>query len=517
MVELIRIAGDQPAQHPRLGFEHYARAIAGAIKGGQPAQFTIGLYGPWGSGKSSLLHAIGRELNAQPAECIVVEFDAWRYQPGGEMVSSLLAAIAQELRSRQKLRKLGERLFSYALAVLRGTKVTIGAQPSVEFDGEALADEFSPSQEISPLTMPTMVERLRSDAQVLGDSRVVVLIDDLDRCSPANLVAVLETINNVMDINGFVFVLALDYEVLVQAILREYPHVSGHEFIEKMVQVPFRVPPLDLEARNLLRDLLPNWSALVAMTSEGFETVLVDVVRIALRGNPRQTKRLVNSFQVLRHIVQDRGGAVDDALLVTVLGIQFGWPDDYARLQRILTLERPENVEKLVASFDEIEVSPISKLLRAVLSDSDSVTALTASIHLAAAAAPPTEATHADAVLQDFIGYLLDVGWEASMDEDHVWHPNDSIKEWHTVRIANRGGRISLEMREFSSTAKGRRPVFQTITHVPVAEAMSLATIAEELGSADGLRKWRANKLVERNSGAAPQRAAQPRRRRTTQ
>ncbi|WP_396821856.1 P-loop NTPase fold protein [Microbacterium trichothecenolyticum] len=120
MAEPIRIAGDQPAEHPRLGFEHYARAIAGAVQGGQPAQFTIGLYGPWGSGKSSLLQAVGRELRLKPSDCIVVEFDAWRYQPGGEMVSSLLTVIAQEVAGHTKLRNLAQKLQSYAIAALRG-------------------------------------------------------------------------------------------------------------------------------------------------------------------------------------------------------------------------------------------------------------------------------------------------------------------------------------------------------------------------------------------------------------
>ncbi|MDR7187178.1 hypothetical protein J2X85_004250 [Microbacterium trichothecenolyticum] len=380
--------------------------------------------------------------------------------------------------------------------------MTIGVQPSIEFDVAPLADALAPPQEVPLIALPTIVEAMRADAATLGSKRVVVLVDDLDRCSPANLVAVLETINNVMDINGFVFVLALDYEVLVQAILREYPHVSGHEFVEKMVQVPFRVPPLDLDDKSLLRDLLPNWNSLIALTGPDFDTVLIDVVRIALRGNPRQTKRLVNTFQILKRIVQDRGSVLDDALLVTVLGIQFGWPDEYALLQRILVLERPEKVADLLTSFDEVDVSPISKLLRKVLGDDENLTALTASIHLAAAAAPQGEPDLESASLQDFARYLVDNGWEAAMDEEGVWHPNDSIKDWHTVRIANRGGRISLEMREFSTTGRGRRPVFQTITHVPIRNAMNLADIIVELTSPGGLKTWRDAKLIERRSGA---------------
>lgn len=514
MGQAIRIVGDQPAEIPRLGFEHYAHAIAGAVQGGQPAQFTIGLYGPWGSGKSSLLQAVGRELETSAPECIVVEFDAWRYQPGGEMVSTMLVVISEALAKHQKLRTLARRLKSYALATVRGTKVNIGVDPSVEFSAEPLADALDGYPSFPEASHPSIVAAMRADAKTLGSNRVVVLVDDLDRCSPANLVAVLETINNVMDINGFVFVLALDYEVLVQAILREYPHVSGHEFIEKMVQVPFRVPPLDLEDKNLLRDLFPNWLSLVSATSEGFGDALLRVVRVALRGNPRQTKRLVNSFLVLRNIVQARGGVVDDVLLVTVLGIQFGWPEEYSGIQQSLVLDRPESVKDFLASFDEERISPIAALLRHALAEDDDLTTLVSAIHLAAAASPQRESEREDVTLRNFENFLTENGWEPSQQLDEAWHPNQSIADWHTVRIVKRGSRLALEMREFSSTPSGRRPVFQTITHVPVRDAVSLSNVVIQLTEGRGsVQTWRKAKLTKRGNSAQPTPSASRRQR----
>lgn len=399
MSELLRVIGDQPADQPKLGFEHFAKAIASAVKGGEPPQFTIGLYGPWGCGKSSLLNAVGRELAMKPTNCVVVKFDAWRYQPGGEMIASLLAVIAEEVKHDKKFERLTKSLLSCAIAMLRGTRVTISATPSVELDGETIIDGLVPEQAPSILGASQLVGAMRRDAKALKDTRVVVLIDDLDRCTPSNLVGVLETINNVMDIHGFVFVLALDYEVLVNAIAHEYPHVSGHEFIEKMVQIPFRVPPLDLDAEDLLRDLLPNWLSLVASTSEAFDKVLVNVIRVALRGNPRQTKRLVNTFQVLRQIFAARGGVVDDSLLVTVLGMQFGWPEDYARLQSILVLEKIDSVDALLSRIDGDSPSPMSALLRQALGNEHNLSSLVSAIHLATTAAPQSDADRGEIVL----------------------------------------------------------------------------------------------------------------------
>jgi KAP family P-loop domain len=56
---------------------------------------------------------------------------------------------------------------------------------------------------------------LRRIPKALDGRRVAVLIDDLDRCSPEKVISVLESINLVMDVPGIIFVLALDYDVLV--------------------------------------------------------------------------------------------------------------------------------------------------------------------------------------------------------------------------------------------------------------------------------------------------------------
>jgi predicted KAP-like P-loop ATPase len=92
MGDSIPIVADIPQADPRLG---YAEALSDAIRGGTPPQFTIGIYGPWGSGKSSLLNAIHRELT-QGEDVLPVFFDAWRYERSEYIVVPLLHAIYSE-------------------------------------------------------------------------------------------------------------------------------------------------------------------------------------------------------------------------------------------------------------------------------------------------------------------------------------------------------------------------------------------------------------------------------------
>jgi chromosomal replication initiation ATPase DnaA len=90
MTEPIQIIADIPTRSPGLGFEEYVEALTDAIRGGDPPQFTIGLYGPWGSGKSSLLSAIHARLEKYHPEVVPVVFEAWRYDQSQHLVVPLL-------------------------------------------------------------------------------------------------------------------------------------------------------------------------------------------------------------------------------------------------------------------------------------------------------------------------------------------------------------------------------------------------------------------------------------------
>src|SRR6476661_5246143 len=93
LAEPLPIVADVPSRHPRLGFPEYAEALADAIRGGEPPQFTIGLYGAWGSGKSSLLEALAESLDRPSSGVMPVLFDAWRYERADYIVVPLLHRI----------------------------------------------------------------------------------------------------------------------------------------------------------------------------------------------------------------------------------------------------------------------------------------------------------------------------------------------------------------------------------------------------------------------------------------
>jgi len=323
--ERIPIIGDTPSLVPRLGFETYVSALAAAIQGGTPAQFTIGIYGPWGSGKSSLLNAVSNEL-ASDDNVIPVLFDAWRYEAVSHIVVPLLHAV---FRETQALREpsLAEAVRTALLSVVKGITISLGP---LSVSGQSLAPSDTGDQ-VTRLddAFAKPYAEMRAISEALGGRRIAVLIDDLDRCSSEKLVGLLESINLVMDVPGFIFVLALDYDVLARAVSSKYPYASGHVFIEKMVQVPFRVPRLELPRNGFLSELIPEWEQYTASLPSGFEDIVYDVATLGLEANPRQIKRLINSVLVLLRIAALRAVSVDTRILTGIVGIQLRWPDEY--------------------------------------------------------------------------------------------------------------------------------------------------------------------------------------------
>ncbi len=320
----IPIIADTPSVDPRLGFGSYADALAGAIRGGTPAQFTIGIYGAWGSGKSSLLNAVARRLSEEK-DVIPVLFDAWRYETTPHIVVPLMHAIYTEI-NRLGSDKLSKKVQTALLSIVKSLTISLGP---ISFSGEKMVSPDVDDSHLDALfTKP--YNDMKAIGQALDDRRIAVLIDDLDRCSSDKVVALLEAINLVMDVPGFVFVLALDYDVLVRAVSERYPHASGHVFIEKMVQVPFRVPRLNLPPEGFLGELIPSWLERSKSLPRGFEEIAHDVATLGLEANPRQIKRLINSVMVLLSVARDRDIQIDARILAGLVGVQLRWPAEYA-------------------------------------------------------------------------------------------------------------------------------------------------------------------------------------------
>jgi formylglycine-generating enzyme required for sulfatase activity len=158
--------------------------------------------------------------------------------------------------------------------------------------------------------------------------RLVVFVDDLDRCLPRKALQVLEAIKLFLDVPGCVFVLGLDPEAIEEAVRTRYKaEVKAHDYLDKIIQLPFTLPPLEAEPmRAYVQSLAPTLP----------DPRCAEVFALGLTPNPRQVKRTLNIFLLLSRLVEKRPALAADikpVRLAKMVAIQNAHRDLYDLLR----------------------------------------------------------------------------------------------------------------------------------------------------------------------------------------
>jgi hypothetical protein len=330
---------DGPACTPGLGFDEIATRLAALIEGSEPG-FAIGIFGEWGTGKTTLMHAIRRHLS--PESTIPVAFNAWRYEREPELLVPLLDAIRQALSDWvddrenavgvERVREAASRIGRLARALLSGASAEIGLPGTgkVKYDMRAALDALQARGDDAQAPQSLYFAGFRELSEAAGAAaeggvdRIVVLIDDLDRCLPTTAVAVLEALKLFFDLPGFIFVVGLDDDVIEAALLPkmwplfiaeglEYmraldsgeepdPEIAAEQAIsqfKRVFQVRYEVPTVRAEGLDELLECMAAEATLDGTQQRDLgERVRPYLSYLARNGriNPRRTKEFVNAY-----------------------------------------------------------------------------------------------------------------------------------------------------------------------------------------------------------------------------
>ncbi len=368
-----------------LNFTELAVLVAELLKEKCLLPISIGIFGGWGSGKSSLLTLIqqrlldGKRENEQ-TDYLFVKFDAWLFQDFDDARAALLETIATRLKEvakedqtvLHKIARLGKRVnYVRALgkAVEIGASVTFGVPPGIVtglmdaydhvMEGRGSAEDFTvekealkkvkegakglikPEEDKSP---PEEIMAFRKEfAELLEKDikrTVVVFIDNLDRCLPDHAIQTLEAMRLFLFMPKTAFIIAADEDMIRHSIKKHFKDLDDPvlvtNYLDKLVQVPVRVPRLGVA------EMRAYMTMLFAIRSAADETA---------RGRLRE-------------------------LLAGAL--QNGWRQDYPNREEILAvlnvkdfgpkLELAERLAPLLATSKEVAANPriVKRLLNTI-------------------------------------------------------------------------------------------------------------------------------------------------------
>lgn len=289
---------------------------------------TLGVFGEWGSGKTSLLSLLADELDAS-ATTRAAWFNAWHYREQQEVWPALVQCVVDALGGKTTSTALRVRLADFGRAAARtffgvGTQVLSHGIVSAD-DVSAILDRYAQLQAERAQEVADFPARFDEITSQVLDGRLIVLVDDLDRCSPEAALEILEGIKLFLRSEHCVFVVALDPAAIFAALRTRYPHNEEYRvnYLERHIQLVRYVPAPD---REQLR------AGLSTLCHADFTDALWHLVHAASEGNPRRAKRFLNMLLLAGNGSADGGDDLLNLGRVIVFRMQF--PEFFAALTR---------------------------------------------------------------------------------------------------------------------------------------------------------------------------------------
>lgn len=239
---------DAPIADPdddRFGRGPWARRIAETIAAQQdPASLVVGVYGPWGDGKTSVLNLIDGSLSKPPGVALV-RFNPWRLGDEAEMFRGFFETLAEALDEQlaSPTQRIGAALRDYG-----GLLGAIPVAGGVLKEGAGAAG--------ARLSETSLAKQRKKIEALLAEhgKRIVILIDDIDRLDKGEIQAMFRLVKVAADFANTAYVLAFDHRVVASALAERYAAEPAHgaSFMDKIIQLPLHLPPAPPEQLRML-------------------------------------------------------------------------------------------------------------------------------------------------------------------------------------------------------------------------------------------------------------------------
>ena len=349
-IKPVRIISDAPVKEKaQFGFDAYINTISDLIAFKEnETPLVIGVYGKWGSGKTTLMESIREKLEKDkryksgPASdyrvCKTVWFQAWKYKNEDEILAALISEILKEMgkgdffeKCKTRIEELISRInlikpFSALIKTITAIDISEFLKDPAYKKNIGFYDVFNEFFQrliwtyLSWRPQENKFEEFDETKGVLA-----IFIDDLDRCSESKIVQVLETIKLFMDKKGCVFVIGAENEIIIKALEKTYKE-DAIRFMDKIVQVTFNLPKIPIS----------DFESFIGNCGNDFGKELKEHLPLiipARENNPRNIKRFINDLSLQWGLVRNKNLSIEykDLLLWNV--IEKGYRDFYQELK----------------------------------------------------------------------------------------------------------------------------------------------------------------------------------------
>ena len=344
-----------------LEISKYVKGLGKFIRECQ-TPMSIAIQGDWGTGKTSTLNLLKKNLEADKdtngIKCVF--FNTWQYSQFNmedSLYVSFVHNLVKQCGGNDEILRIVAGFGK--LAFFKAVDWRFGANASEILDGfeKAKKDQME------------SVSKLQEDFAELvkkTGKRLVIFIDDLDRLNPEVAVELLEIIKLFVNVENSIFVLAIDYEVVVKGVRKKYGENLSEEkcrnFFDKIIQLPFKMPVERYNLTELVRKAVQEQTH---MTDEGVN-IVAEFISDVMGTNPRTFKRLVNAFFLINSVneigeeAESKTKEINDVLMFCSLCIQMCLPKLYElmvtastkkQLKELLEVKAAEEIRAYVTKY----------------------------------------------------------------------------------------------------------------------------------------------------------------------
>ena len=303
-------------QEDLFGIKVYQDALIDYVKL-TDTPITIALQGEWGSGKTSLMNLLRYNLcDVEQAPYFPIWINTWQYSlmksPSQAIMSILEGIINQigalnpsERKWEESKRKIGGIFKKMAKAGVKVAAGTVGVDGDVV--DEVFGEESGETSDISQLK-DEIAGLIAAALEKHPDKQgFTFYIDDLDRIDPPVAVEILELLKNIFDIEHCVFILAIDYDVVIKGLKPKFGELTERNerefrsFFDKIIQLPFSMPVASYNVDTFLVDALRKIEFFTdsELTDVSLAENLSEIARLSVGCNPRSLKRLTNTLSLI--------------------------------------------------------------------------------------------------------------------------------------------------------------------------------------------------------------------------
>lgn len=282
---------------------------------------TIGLYGPWGCGKSSLLNFVIEALEPDKDRIAVARFNPWNFSQQDRLFSTFFATMSSLIKRNDDsadAKKIASWLDTFAAATAPASLFGFGFVPEAAKQLSKAYSEFA-----DQWGDVEVVKRQISDMLGKSKKRYVIVIDDIDRLTDDEVRQVFQLVKSMADFQNVIYILAFDHNMVAKA-LRKITGGQGHAYLEKVINVPINVPPLT--SRQVRRLFIAELNAYAERQREykWNNKRLESVIEVAVKNlsTIRQIERFANALVILEGLTKQDVDFTDHIALTVLKALE---------------------------------------------------------------------------------------------------------------------------------------------------------------------------------------------------